>query len=30
MKDSATQLKEALLNFDIDGIGPLAKTALQS
>jgi len=30
MKDLGTQLKEALLNFDIDGIGPLAEAALQA
>jgi len=30
MNDRGTQLKEALLNFDIDGIGPLAENALQS
>ena len=30
MNDRGTQLKEALLNFDIDGIGPLAENALQA
>ena len=30
MNDRGTQLKEALLNFDIDGIGPLAEKALQA
>ena len=30
MKDHGKQLKEALLNFDIDGIGPLAEAALQA
>ena len=30
MNDRGTQLKEALLNFDIDGIGPLAENALKA
>ena len=30
MTELGTQLKEALLNFDIDGIGPLADAALQA
>lgn len=30
MNDLETRLKEALLNFDIDGIGPLAEEALQA